>query len=70
MERPRSGFPLYGIAMSSEQAGDSKAATTEYAEFLAAWRDADSELAQLRHAQAYLAEHERVVAGSPGQGKS
>jgi tetratricopeptide (TPR) repeat protein len=62
VERPRSGFPLYGIAMSSEQAGDARAATAEYAEFVAAWKDADPELVQLAHAHAYLAEHERVAA--------
>jgi tetratricopeptide (TPR) repeat protein len=58
VERPRSGFPLYGIAMSSEQAGDVKAATAEYAEFVAAWKNADPELPQLAHARTFLAEHE------------
>ena len=57
VERPRSGFPLYGIAMASEQAGDVPAATAEYAEFLSAWKSADSELPQLAHARAYLASH-------------
>jgi tetratricopeptide (TPR) repeat protein len=61
VERPRSGFPLYGVAMSSEQAGDVKAAAAEYAEFMAAWKDADPELPQLAHARAYLAEHEQVA---------
>lgn len=61
-QRPRSGFPLYGIAMSSEQAGDARAAAAEYAEFVAAWKDADPELVQLAHAHTYLAEHERVAA--------
>ena len=55
-ERPRSGFPLYGIALCSERAGDAKEATKEYAEFVAAWNDADPELPQLAHARAYLAE--------------
>jgi hypothetical protein len=57
VERPKSGFPLYGIAMSSEQAGDMKAAMTEYTEFVAAWKSADQDLPQLRHARAFLAEH-------------
>jgi hypothetical protein len=57
VERPKSGFPLFGIAISSEQAGDVKAAAAEYAMFLAAWKDADVELPQLAHARAFLAEH-------------
>lgn len=56
-ERPRSGFPLYGMAMCSEKAGDSVAAVKEYAEFLAAWKNADPELTQVIHAQTYVAEH-------------
>ncbi len=59
LERPRSGFPLYGIAMSSEKLGDSVAAAKEYADFLAAWKDADSELPQMTHARTYIAEHTR-----------
>jgi tetratricopeptide (TPR) repeat protein len=62
VERPRSGFPLYGIALASEQAGDTKSATTEYAEFLAAWKSADSDLPQLAHARSYLASHNGVTA--------
>ena len=63
-ERPRSGFPLYGIALSSEQAGNAAAASVEYADFLAAWKNADPAIAQVTHAKTYLAEH-RPVAGSP-----
>jgi len=62
VERPRSGFPLYGIAVSSERAGDVKAAAAGYAEFEAAWKNADAELPQLAHARAYLAEHQQVAA--------
>jgi hypothetical protein len=62
VDRPRSGFPLYGIAMASEQAGDNKAARTEYEDFLAAWKTADSDLPQLAHARAYLAAHNGVTA--------
>jgi tetratricopeptide (TPR) repeat protein len=62
VERPRSGFPLYGIAMSSERAGDVKAAAAEYAEFEAAWKNADAELSQLAHARAFLAAHEQAAA--------
>ena len=34
IERPRSGFALYGIAMSSERAGDVRAAVSQYGDFL------------------------------------
>jgi len=57
LERPKSGFPLYGIALSSERSGDAKAASAEYAEFVAAWKDADAALPQLGHARAFLTEH-------------
>jgi tetratricopeptide (TPR) repeat protein len=62
LERPRSGFVLYGIAMCSEKSGDSRAAAREYADFLAAWKGANPALAQLTHAQAYVAEHRAVAA--------
>jgi tetratricopeptide (TPR) repeat protein len=61
-ERPHSGFPLYGIALASERAGDTAAAAAEYTEFLAAWKTADSDLPQLAHARAYLASHGTVAA--------
>jgi tetratricopeptide (TPR) repeat protein len=57
VERPRSGFPLYGIAMASEQSGDSTAAAAEYTEFLAAWKSADPDLPEIAHARSYLASH-------------
>ncbi len=57
VERPKSGFPLYGIALSSERGGDLKAASAEYAEFVAAWKRADTGLPQLGHARAFLTEH-------------
>ena len=64
VDRPRSGFPLYGIAMASEKAGDTKAAATEYADFVSAWKSADSNLPQLAHARDYLASHGAVAATS------
>ena len=54
-ERPRSGFPLYGIALTSEKSGDLEAAKKEYADFLAAWKDADSGLPQIVHAREFIA---------------
>lgn len=62
IERPRSGFPLYGIAIASERAGDATAAAAEYTEFLAAWKSADSDLPQLAHARSYLASHNAATA--------
>jgi hypothetical protein len=62
-DRPRSGFPLYGIAMASEQAGEVTAATAEYANFLSEWKSADSDLPQLAHARSYLAAHNQGAAG-------
>jgi hypothetical protein len=63
IERPRSGFPLYGIAMSNEQAGDVSSAAAGYADFLAAWKSADSDLPQIVHARSYLASHNAASAG-------
>lgn len=56
-ERPRSGFALYGIALTSEKSGDVAAASGEYAEFLDAWREADPDLARIKHARTWLARH-------------
>lgn len=49
--RPRSGFALYGIALSDERAGKSEAAAKDYREFLTAWKDADPDLPQIVHAR-------------------
>jgi hypothetical protein len=57
VDRPKSGFALYGIALSSEGSGDLKSASTQYTEFVATWKDADQTLPQLTHARAFLAEH-------------
>lgn len=53
-QRPRSGFPLYGIALSQERAGEAAAAEAGYKDFLAAWKDADPNLPQVIHAREYL----------------
>jgi len=49
--RPRSGHALYGIAQSYELAGDNKGAARAYAEFLAAWKNADPDLSMMEHAK-------------------
>ena len=56
-ERPRSGFPLYGIALCSEKMGEGQNAAREYSDFLAAWKDADAGLPQIAHARSYVAQH-------------
>jgi tetratricopeptide (TPR) repeat protein len=59
VERPKSGFGLYGEARSSEAAGNTAQALTEYAAFGKAWQNADSGLPELQHAHEYLTAHER-----------
>src|SRR5580704_8089812 len=63
-ERPHSGFPLYGIAMVSEQSGDTKAAAAEYTDSLSAWTSADPSLPQIAHARDYVAAHGAATAGN------
>ncbi|HMI52102.1 MAG TPA: hypothetical protein VK525_11350 [Candidatus Saccharimonadales bacterium] len=67
VERPKSGFPLYGIALSSERAGDAKSAAAEYREFLATWKDADSGRGELAHAREYLARQATAGVASENQ---
>jgi hypothetical protein len=62
VDRPKSGFSLYGLALASERSGDAKSAATGYAAFVTAWRDADSSLPQLAHARAFLADHQQIAA--------
>ena len=52
--RPNSGFPLYGLARSSEAAGKTGTARAEYGKFLDAWRDSDPANPELAHARQFL----------------
>jgi tetratricopeptide (TPR) repeat protein len=61
-DRPKSGFALYGVALSSERSGDLKSASTQYTEFVSTWKDADQTLPELTHARAFLAEHGATAA--------
>jgi len=63
VDRPRSGFPLYGIAMASEHAGDISSATSAYSDFLSAWKSADPELPQIAHARSFLDAHKGRAGG-------
>ena len=51
VERPNSGFGLYGVALVKESAGDSTGAREAYAAFLKAWPHADANLPEVAHAQ-------------------
>ncbi|HTM16998.1 MAG TPA: hypothetical protein VL135_08840 [Terracidiphilus sp.] len=54
VERPNSGFGLYGLALVKESAGDSSGAHEAYAAFLKAWSRADANLPEVAHAQKIL----------------
>ncbi|HEY3455531.1 MAG TPA: tetratricopeptide repeat protein [Bryobacteraceae bacterium] len=68
LERPKSGFALYGIALCAENSGDGEAAAKEYKKFLAAWKDANPTLVQVEHARKFVTEYERRRASSPQAG--
>jgi tetratricopeptide (TPR) repeat protein len=55
VERPNSGFPLYGIAQADAAAGNKVAATKDYGALLSAWSKADPELPQMVAAKAWFA---------------
>lgn len=57
LQRPKSGHALYGIAQSYALAGDAPHATAAYRDFLAAWPHADTDLPQVKQANAWLASH-------------
>jgi TolA-binding protein len=56
VERPKSGFELYGLARVKELSGDSSGAREGYAEFLKAWPGADAALPEVVHARAVVGE--------------
>jgi tetratricopeptide (TPR) repeat protein len=62
-ERPKSGFGLYGMARSSEAAGNATIAREEYARFLEAWKNGDSSNPELAHAQQYMGSSSGTVTG-------
>lgn len=51
LERPNSGFGLYGLALVKESAGNMEAAREAYAAFLKAWPHADAGLPEVVHAR-------------------
>jgi tetratricopeptide (TPR) repeat protein len=54
IERPNSGFELYGLARTAELSGDTAAARKAYQAFLAAWPAADPTLPELAAAHKAL----------------
>jgi len=51
VERPNSGFGLYGLALVKESSGNAAGAREAYAAFLKAWPKADANLPEVAHAQ-------------------
>jgi cytochrome c-type biogenesis protein CcmH/NrfG len=58
VDRPNSGFALYGIALATEKSGDAAATSAAYQRFLSAWKTADSRLPQIAHAHEWLRQHQ------------
>ena len=56
-DRPKSGFPLYGLAVLAEQSGETAKTSAAYSEFLTAWKTADPQLPQIQHAQQWMMAH-------------
>jgi tetratricopeptide (TPR) repeat protein len=54
LERPRSGFALYGIALAWDKEGNRTEAAKAYRDFMTAWSHADPDLTQVKAARAYL----------------
>jgi tetratricopeptide (TPR) repeat protein len=54
VERPNSGFELYGLAHVAELQGDLAGAKVQYAAFLKAWPSADAGLLEVIHAKVVL----------------
>jgi hypothetical protein len=64
VERPRSGFPLFGMARSNEAAGDEATATKEYTEFADAWKEGNPDLPQMAHARELLSTQKTRLAAT------
>lgn len=56
VERPNTGFALYGLARTKEMQGDKAGAQEGYAAFLKAWAHADAELTEVAHAKQFMSE--------------
>jgi len=65
VDRPNSGFGLYGLARSSEAAGNTSQAQTEYIRFTEAWKNCDPGTPQMQHAHDYITEQKSFASLSP-----
>jgi len=63
-DRPKSGYPLYGLAELAEKSGDNSKTTAAYNEFLSAWKSADPALPQIQHAKQWLTAHPSTALAS------
>ena len=54
VERPQSGFGIYGLSLIKELSGDAAGAREGYKNFLKAWPTADAALPEVVHARAML----------------
>ena len=61
IERPNSGFELYGLALVKESQGDSAGAREAYATFLKTWSRADTNLPEIAHAQKMLGAQDQAA---------
>lgn len=61
VERPNSGFGLYGLALVKESSGDTAGAREAYAAFLKTWSKADTNLPEVAHAQKMLGTQDQAV---------
>ncbi len=61
VERPNSGFELYGLAMVKEASGDAAGARGAYAAFLKAWPKADANLPEVAHAQKVIGAQDQAA---------
>jgi tetratricopeptide (TPR) repeat protein len=62
-ERPKSGYGLYGMARSSEAAGNTVTARSEYGQFLEAWKNGDASNPELAWARNYIAVSLQTASG-------
>lgn len=54
LQRPHTGFALYGIALADARAGRQAEATEDYARLLKAWANADPDLPQMQAARHWM----------------
>ena len=61
--QPNRARSLLGAARAAAKSGDPAAAMAAYAKLLEVWKDADTQLAELREARSYIEQGTRAGAG-------